>query len=89
MPKLDETTTAVAFFRVDNVPYQKGDYVLTLNIADSTLEIRPKTTAIASSGNKILNVEPTGFADWTTASDSAYASFAALQSAVEGVGFLG
>lgn len=87
MPKLDETTTTGGFFRIDGLPYQKGDYVFNLNLSDETLEIRPRNSDIKNSGSNILNIDPTGYADWDVASGSAYASFAALQTAVEGVSF--
>lgn len=87
MPKFDETTTAGGFFRVDDLPYQKGDYIATFNNTNETLEIRPKDSNIKNFSNGILNVEPTGFASWTDSSNVAYASYAALKTAVEGAFF--
>ena len=87
MPKFDETTTTGGFFRIEDLPYSKTDYVATFNNSNETLEMRPKTAAIASSGNKILNIDPTGFADWDDAGGTPYASYAALKTAVEGAFF--
>jgi len=89
MPKFDETTTTGGFFRVDGNPYQKGNYSYNFDSVNETLAIVPINGGIKISGDDVLNITATGFADWTDSGDSAYVSYAALQTAVEAAGFLG
>lgn len=77
MPRFNETNTDTAYFEVDNVPYQKGEYRALLNSTNETFGIYTDKR-----GGEVLTKQflfgEQGFADWTNQAGTNYGTFAAL-----------
>lgn len=80
MPKFDETLTTTGFFRINDLPYQKGDYSVSFDPINETASIYKKN--IVNIGEFTL-VEPTVYSSWTNSSGTPYASFSALVTDLE------
>ena len=74
MPQFDETLTSTGYFSIDDLPYQKGEFLHKVVGGDSLGIYHKEERTIYNYEDVNWLVEPQIFSNWTNSGGTPYAS---------------